>query len=64
MEKRRVGRPKMPDTTVINLRLSKELLERLARYIDNELRWTHEGDINRATVMREALENFLDEKGY
>ena len=64
MEKRRVGRPKMPDTTVINLRLSKELLERLARYIDSELRWSHEGDINRATVMREALENFLDEKGY
>ena len=64
MKKRSVGRPKMPDTTVINLRISKDLLERLARYIDNELRWSHEADINRATVMREALGKFLEEKGY
>ena len=62
--KRPRGRPRMPDTTVINLRIPRALLERLDRYIDSELRWSHAGDINRATVTREALEAFISEKGY
>lgn len=62
-EKRPVGRPRMPDTTVINLRIQKALLERLDRYIDSEVRFSLV-DVNRATVTREAIEKFLDEKGF
>ncbi len=63
-QKRPRGRPPGPPTTVINIRLTRKLLERLDRYIDYELRWTHHGDINRATVTRETLEAFLSQKGY
>ena len=62
-EKRPRGRPRMPDTTVINLRISRELLERLDRYIDLESRG-YRTDINRATVTRIALERLLSDKGY
>ncbi len=62
-EKRGKGRPRMPDTTIINLRISRELLERLDRYIDLESRG-YRTDINRATVTREALERLLSERGY
>ena len=62
-EKRPRGRPKQPDTTVINLRISRELLERIDRYIDSESRG-YRTDINRATVTREALDRLLTEKGY
>lgn len=61
-EKRPRGRPRMPDTTVVNLRISRALLERLDRYIDSQARGTRT-DINRATVTRTALEMFISEKG-
>ena len=63
-EKRPRGRPKGPETTVVNLRIQKSLLDRLDRYIDSEARWSHESDINRATVTREVIEAFLAGKGY
>ena len=62
--KRPRGRPPGPPSTVINIRLTQGLLERLDRYIDYELRWSHESDINRTTIAREAIEAFLDAKGY
>ena len=62
--KRPRGRPPGPPSTVINIRLTQALLERLDRYIDYELRWSHESDINRTTIAREAIEVFLDAKGY
>lgn len=62
-EKRPKGRPRMPDTTVINLRIARDLLERVDRYIDSEARG-YRSDINRATITRKALESFLSEKGY
>jgi hypothetical protein len=61
-DKRPRGRPKGPESTVINLRIPRDLLARLDRYIDSELRWSHDGDINRATVMREALTAWLEGK--
>ena len=63
-EKRPRGRPAKPDTTVINLRIPRGLLERLDRYIDSEMRWHPTPAVNRATVMREALEAFVSKKGY
>ena len=62
--KRLRGRPKGPETTVVNLRVTRDLLQRLDRYVDSELRWSHDSAINRATVMREALANWLKTKGY
>lgn len=64
LEKRPRGRPKGPETTVVNIRIEKALLERLDRYIDSEARWSYESDINRATVSRQAIEAFLAGKGY
>ena len=63
-QRRSRGRPPGPPTTVINIRLTQGLLERLDQYIDYELRWSHEGDINRTTITREALDAFLSAKGY
>ena len=63
-EKRPRGRPAMPETTVINLRIPRHLLERLDRYIDSEMKWHPTPAVNRATLMREALEAFISEKGY
>ena len=63
-EKRPRGRPRMPDATVINIRIRRDLLARLDRYIDSEAHWTRATDINRATVIREALEMFLADKGF
>ena len=63
-EKRRHGRPAMPETTVINLRIPRVLLERLDRYIDSEMRWHPTPAINRATVIREMLDRVLEERGY
>ena len=62
--KRLRGRPKGPETTVVNIRVTQDLLQRLDRYVDSELRWSHDSAINRATVMREALEAFIAGKGY
>ena len=50
----------MPETTVINIRIQKALLERFDRYLDSEARWNRT-DINRATVIRELVETFLNE---
>ena len=58
-EKRPRGRPRMPETTVVNLRIPRELLARLDRYIDIEARG-YKTDINRATVTREALERLVE----
>ena len=63
-EKRSRGRPPGPPNTVVHIRLPLDLLDRLDRYVDYELRWSHDSDINRATVYREALETFLHAKGY
>ena len=62
-ERRPRGRPAMPETTVINLRIPRALLERLDRYIDSEMRWRPTPAINRATLMRDVLEAFLSDKG-
>ena len=62
-EKRPRGRPAIPETTVINLRIPRTLLERLDRYIDSEMRWRPTPAINRATLMRGVLEAFLSDKG-
>ena len=61
--KRGRGRPKGPPHTVVNIRFPLDLLERLDRYIDNELIWSHDSDINRATITREAVDAFLKSKG-
>lgn len=63
-ESRPRGRPKGPPSRVIPLRIPEALLERLDRYIDSELAWSHEADINRATVTREAIDAFLQSRGY
>ena len=63
-DKRPRGRPAMPETTVVNLRIPKTLLERLDRYLDSEMRWRPTPAVNRATVMRKALEAFIERKGY
>ena len=63
-EKRPRGRPSGPPLARVNMRLPSELLERLDRYIDYELRWSHEGDINRTSITKQLLEAFLDAKGY
>ncbi|WP_089933325.1 hypothetical protein [Candidatus Entotheonella palauensis] len=62
--KRPRGRPKGPETNVVNIRITRDLLERLDRYVDSELIWSHDHTINRATVMREALTAWLEGKGY
>lgn len=64
LRKRPRGRPSQPDTTVINLRIPRDLLERLDRYLDSEMVWRPTPAVNRATVMREALTAWLKEKGY
>ena len=61
--KRGRGRPRMPETTVVNIRIVRDLLERLDRYIDLEARG-YRTDINRASVTREALSEFLASRGY
>ena len=62
--KRARGRPSGPPSAIVSMRLPVALLDRLDRYIDYELRWSHEGDINRTTITTEALEAFLSQKGY
>ena len=62
-QKRGPGRPPMPEATVINLRIPKDLLERLARYIDREASFGRR-DINRASIMRMLIEEFLEREGY
>lgn len=64
-EKRPVGRPRGPETAIVNLRIpTTDLLARLDRYIDHQTVRTGDAGINRATVMREALTAWLEEKGF
>lgn len=58
------GRPKGPESAVINLRIPRDLLERLDRYVDSELIWSHDSAINRATVIRQVLTKWLEGKGF
>lgn len=61
--KRPVGRPQGAPTTIINLRIPLDLLERLDRYVDYEEQ--HRGEsVNRALVMREALTAWLQDKNF
>lgn len=62
--KRPVGRPPQEPSTVINLRIPDSLLERLNRYIDSEVRWASGKGTNRSTLMRDLLQNFLDQEGF
>ena len=55
---RSVGRPKGEPSTVVNLRLPVALVEKLDRYADRMT--THAGPpVNRATIARQALADFL-----
>jgi len=62
--KRPVGRPPQEPSTVINLRIPNSLLERFNRYIDSEVRWASGKGVNRSTVMRDLLREFLDQEGF
>ena len=57
--KRPVGRPKGPASTVVNVRIPLELLERLDRYVDR-LIWRRGVKANRGMITRRALELFLE----
>ena len=63
VSKRPVGRPQGVPTTIINLRIPLDLLERLDRYIDYEEQRRGES-VNRALVMREALTAWLKDKDF
>lgn len=63
-EKRPVGRPRGPETAIVNLRIPLDLLQRLDRYIDRQTVRTGDTGINRATVMRETLTAHLDREGF
>lgn len=63
-ETRPRGRPKGPESAVINLRIPRDLLERLNRYVDSEMVWRPPKAVNHATVMREALTAWLEGKGF
>lgn len=53
------GRPKGPPSTIINLRIPLDLLERLDRYLDHLE--VHTGlKANRGMIARRALELFLE----
>jgi hypothetical protein len=59
LPKKAGGRPKGPPSTIINLRLPLDLLERLDRYLD--YLEVHTGlKANRGMIARRALELFLE----
>jgi hypothetical protein len=58
----RVGRSKGEDSTVVNLRLSVSLLQRLDRYLD-KLETETGLHTHRGMVLRHALKVFLEAKG-
>ncbi len=62
-ETRPVGRPKGEDSTIVNIRVPHSLLARLDRYLDHRER-SMSHHINRGTIMRNALQAFLDVAGY
>jgi hypothetical protein len=61
--KRPVGRPQGAPTTIINLRIPLDLLERLDRYVDHEEQ-RRGVSVNRAIVMREVLTAWLQAKDF
>jgi hypothetical protein len=56
---KRVGRPKGPDSTIVNMRIPLELLSRLDRYVD-QLEEQTGLKANRGMIARRALELFLE----
>jgi hypothetical protein len=56
---RRVGRPKGPPSTIVNLRIPLDLLAQLDRYIDRLAVQTGL-KANRGMIARRALELFLE----
>ena len=56
---RPVGRPKGPESTIVNVRIPLELLERLNRYLDR-LEMRRGVKANRGMITRQALAAFLD----
>jgi hypothetical protein len=56
---KRVGRPKGPDSTIINMRIPLELLSRLDRYVDHLEEQTGL-KANRGMIARRALALFLE----
>jgi hypothetical protein len=63
VNKRPVGRPQGTSTTIINLRIPLDLLERLDRFVDFEEQ-RRRVSINRAIVLREALTAWLQAKEF
>ena len=57
--KKPVGRPKGPESTIVNVRIPLDLLERLDRYVDR-LIWRRGFKANRGVITRQALELFLE----
>ena len=53
-----VGRPKGPESTIVNVRIPLDLLERLDRYLDR-LEVRRGLKANRGMIARRALELFL-----
>jgi hypothetical protein len=57
--RKKAGRPKVPPSTIVNLRLPLDLLARLDRYIDHLE--AHTGlKAHRGMIARRALELFLE----
>ena len=59
MPRKRGGRPKGPPSTVLNLRIPLDLLERLDRYLD-DLEVQTGLKANRGMIARRALDLFLE----
>jgi hypothetical protein len=59
---RPVGRPPGPDSTVLSLRIPVALLARLDRAVDREEQ-RRGAIVNRAVILREALQVWLEAEG-
>lgn len=57
--KKPVGRPKGPESTIVNVRIPLDLLERLDRYLDR-LEVRRGIKANRGMITRQALAFFLE----
>jgi len=56
--RKKAGRPPGPPSTIVNIRIPVELLERLNRHIDRLVRTGQKA--NRATITLQALAAWLD----
>jgi hypothetical protein len=57
--KKAVGRPKGPESTIVNVRIPRDVLERLDRYVDRLI--VRRGfKANRGVIIRRALERLLE----